>query len=97
FKNEWRIDEPRPPICEQRFEHLALQQLALPSSEIGVLNGKLWKWRLASGQESIVENAQLSVEYPSRPPIRDNMVHGQQKLMQVVSKSDDGSPHQGTL
>ncbi|GAA2117638.1 hypothetical protein GCM10009727_00080 [Actinomadura napierensis] len=83
----WCPCQPLAPVGQSGRGRLAVQPVALPEREIGVLGGqRLQRGRLAA-PEGVVEGGELAVEDPDRPFVRDDVVQAQAE--HVVAGADD--------
>ena len=83
------------PIGELLIEHGALQPLTLPHGIVSILNRELRQWR-GGLLEQIggAQHSQLAREYIHRPPIADDVMHGQQENAVVLSQLYELGPQQ---
>ena len=67
------------PVVELAREHLAGQPAPLPDGEVGVLHRQLGQRRRAARGEGLVQRHQLAQQDVHGPPVRNDVVHGQQQ------------------
>jgi hypothetical protein len=83
------------PVVELTLEDLALQPLALPGGEVGVLDGRLGQRRGLAGAEGIVEGGYLADEHAERPAVGDDVVHRHLGDVLGVGEPDQPGADQG--
>ena len=63
-----------PPVTQLLLQHFALQPLALPDGEVGVLDGQLFERRGLAPQARRVERGEVAEEDADRPAIADDVM-----------------------
>ena len=76
------------PERELSVEDRPLKPLALPDSEVSVLDWKLIKGGRQRAREGIIEGREFSQEDTQRPGIRDDMMHAEEEEEGVVRESE---------
>jgi hypothetical protein len=84
------------PVRHLGRQDLALQPLALPDREIGILQGQSRQWRRPAGPEGLVENRDLAHEDAERPGVAHDVVQGVEDEVVLAFKADQQAPQQGT-
>ncbi len=89
--------QPLAPVAELLFEHVALQPVALPGGEVGVLHRQLGQGppggNLASVQEGRVQRAQLAQHDADRPAVRGDVVDVEQQGVLVRREPHEAGAH----
>ena len=68
-----------PPVREPLLEDVPPQPAPLPGGVIRILERELRQRRRFSAHERLVERGELLEEHPDGPPVRDDVVEGQQQ------------------
>ena len=92
---------PRPLSCRFQYrqlilQHLPLQPLPLPDSEIGILNGQRRQRRGLSSAERRTERTKLTEEHDERPSIGDDVMNRQEKNMVALGHPQQRHAQQRT-
>ena len=82
------------PVADLRFQHRALEPVALPVREIGVLDGQVRERRGPPGGEGRVEGADFTGQNLERPAVGDDVMERQDQDMLVFAQPDQGPPNQ---
>src|SRR5215469_12741454 len=99
----WEIQDSRssiecpPPMLELTGLIFILERLALPRSEIAVLKEKGWEISGSIRTDRFVELAHLFEEHADRPPIHDDVVHGQHQHVLFGRQAQQFETNQWTV
>src|ERR1051325_2605218 len=82
------------PVRELGIEDIALRSLALPVSEVRVLNRKLRQWRWSASGVGGIERGNFFDEDTDRPAVRDDVMHREEQDVFLFSKTKQHATHQ---
>ena len=80
------------PVRDELVEHLALQAVLLPGGEVGVLDGKLWQVREASGRHAFVDPGHLAEEHVVGEGIGSDVVQPDEEHSVLLAEPKERRP-----
>ncbi len=85
-----------PPVIQLPRKLLALHPLALPDSEVGILDRRRRQGRRVARSVGVVEDRQLARGDGRRPAIRDDVMHGDQQDVLLGGQTYQTRPQERT-
>ncbi len=89
-----RIDQGLPPVAALGLQDFAAQPAALPQGIVAVLHGQRRQRIVQVMPERFVERCQLLDQHPHGPGIRNDVVHGHQQHMLLVTQANQPATDQ---
>src|ERR1051326_7802826 len=86
LENRRRTVQLPPPVIELRSQDVALQPVALPAREVGILNRQRRKSRTFSVCEALVERHQLTHQHTTGPRVRNDMMNAEEQYVIVLAR-----------